>query len=253
MLINWFTVFAQIVNFLILVYLLKRFLYGPIIRAMQEREKKVALKMQSAEKARKEALMRSQDLDRQRVKLDEEKEQILDEAKKEVATWKENEVGQIREQISQQRQAWVDTVESEKQAFIQQLKQKVICQTLKISRKALCDLAGEDLERLAVQRFTEKIRSAIEENKHLISGIGDQISVRSGFEMDQTQQQQITQTLNGFFPQAHATGFDIDRNIGFGIELIAGDWKVSWNLAVYLGKMEEEVLASLASACGATP
>ena len=41
MLVNWFTVFAQIVNFIILIYLLKRFLYGPIIRAMEEREKKM--------------------------------------------------------------------------------------------------------------------------------------------------------------------------------------------------------------------
>ncbi len=49
MLINWFTVLAQIVNFLILVYLLKRFLYGPIIRAMQEREKKIARRLQDAE------------------------------------------------------------------------------------------------------------------------------------------------------------------------------------------------------------
>ena len=37
MLIHWFTVLAQIINFLILVYLLKRFLYGPIIRAMEEK------------------------------------------------------------------------------------------------------------------------------------------------------------------------------------------------------------------------
>ena len=42
MLIDWFTVAAQIVNFLILVYLLKRFLYGPLIRAMDAREKRIA-------------------------------------------------------------------------------------------------------------------------------------------------------------------------------------------------------------------
>jgi len=36
-LIDWFTVIAQIINFLVLVYLLKRFLYGPIIRVIDER------------------------------------------------------------------------------------------------------------------------------------------------------------------------------------------------------------------------
>ena len=38
--INWFTVIAQLVNFLILVWLMKRFLYKPILNAIDEREKK---------------------------------------------------------------------------------------------------------------------------------------------------------------------------------------------------------------------
>ena len=39
--IDWFVFFAQIVNFLLLVFLLKKFLYGRIVKAMDERERKV--------------------------------------------------------------------------------------------------------------------------------------------------------------------------------------------------------------------
>ena len=42
MLIDWFTVSAQVVNFLILVWLLKRFLYRPILNAIDAREKRIA-------------------------------------------------------------------------------------------------------------------------------------------------------------------------------------------------------------------
>jgi F-type H+-transporting ATPase subunit b len=42
MLIDWFTVAAQIVNFLILVWLLKHFLYKPILDAIDAREKRIA-------------------------------------------------------------------------------------------------------------------------------------------------------------------------------------------------------------------
>ena len=38
MLIDWFTVVAQAANFLVLVWLLKRFLYKPILGAMDARE-----------------------------------------------------------------------------------------------------------------------------------------------------------------------------------------------------------------------
>jgi len=50
MLIDWFTVGAQIVNFLILVWLLKHFLYKPILDAIDAREKKIAAELADAER-----------------------------------------------------------------------------------------------------------------------------------------------------------------------------------------------------------
>ena len=49
MLIDWFTVGAQALNFLILVWLMKRFLYKPILRAIDEREKRIASELADAE------------------------------------------------------------------------------------------------------------------------------------------------------------------------------------------------------------
>src|SRR5580700_2283763 len=61
MLIDWFTVAAQVVNFLILVWLLKRFLYKPVLAAIDEREKRIATQLQDAEKKKAEALKEQTD------------------------------------------------------------------------------------------------------------------------------------------------------------------------------------------------
>ena len=53
--IDWFTVVAQIVNFLILVWLLKKFLYGPIIRAMDDRERRIASRLEEANARERQA------------------------------------------------------------------------------------------------------------------------------------------------------------------------------------------------------
>ena len=55
MLIDWFTVIAQVVNFLILVWLLKRFLYRPILNAIDAREKRIAAKIADADAKEAEA------------------------------------------------------------------------------------------------------------------------------------------------------------------------------------------------------
>ncbi|GAH31154.1 unnamed protein product, partial [marine sediment metagenome] len=55
MLIDSFTVIAQIINFLILIYLLKRFLFNRIIKIMDDREMQITGQMQDAETAKEEA------------------------------------------------------------------------------------------------------------------------------------------------------------------------------------------------------
>jgi F-type H+-transporting ATPase subunit b len=52
MLIDWTTVSFQVVNFLLLIVLLKRYLYGPILRAMQRREEELSAIRKEAEDKR---------------------------------------------------------------------------------------------------------------------------------------------------------------------------------------------------------
>jgi F-type H+-transporting ATPase subunit b len=59
--IDWLTVIAQIVNFLILVWLLKRFLYHPVITAMDRREQRIAERLQLAEQREQAAIESRQD------------------------------------------------------------------------------------------------------------------------------------------------------------------------------------------------
>ena len=97
MLINWFTVCAQAVNFLILVWLLKRFLYKPILHAIDEREKGIATQLAQAEakvaeaqKERDDFQHKNEVFDQQRAAMltkatDEakaERQRLLDEARK---------------------------------------------------------------------------------------------------------------------------------------------------------------------------
>jgi hypothetical protein len=55
MLIDWFTVGAQALNFLILVWLMKRFLYKPILHAIDAREKRIAAELADADAKKAEA------------------------------------------------------------------------------------------------------------------------------------------------------------------------------------------------------
>jgi F-type H+-transporting ATPase subunit b len=76
MLIDWFTVFAQGVNFLVLIWLLKRFLYKPVLAAIAAREKSIIDQLKNAEQKKSAAQterdafqQKNEEFDRQRAAL----------------------------------------------------------------------------------------------------------------------------------------------------------------------------------------
>src|ERR1035437_8882170 len=91
MLIDWFTVIAQVINFLILVWLLKRFLYRPILDAIDAREKRIAKELAeaNAKQERDEFRHKNEVFDQQRAALlsqatiaaKAERQRLLDEAR----------------------------------------------------------------------------------------------------------------------------------------------------------------------------
>ena len=66
--INWFTVIAQVINFLMLVWLLKKFLYKPILDAVNEREKKITDQLKDADD-KKLLLKKNRMISKRRTKI----------------------------------------------------------------------------------------------------------------------------------------------------------------------------------------
>ncbi len=78
--IDWFTVIAQVINFLILVWLLKRFLYKPILHAIDEREKGIATQLAQAEAKKAEAQQERDDFQHKNEAFDQERAALLKKA-----------------------------------------------------------------------------------------------------------------------------------------------------------------------------
>ena len=245
MLVDWFTVLAQIVNFFILIYLLKRFLYGPIIRAMEEREKKMVSALDKAKNAEKEALQRSQELEREKQSLVSSKERLLAEAKAEVNAWRESTLKASKEEIETLRQSWMNRLNADRQAFLNALKRRIAEQIIEISSSVLKDLANENLEKQIIKAFLEKVSVKKEEFIHEDSN--RPVSIQSGLPLSEDQVQELRERLGQWFSITSSIQFTVVPDLGMGIQILAGDQKVAWNLAEYLEDLEKEIMDGLFS------
>ena len=79
--LDWFTLIAQIVNFLVLVWLLKHLFYGRVIRAMNEREARIAGRLEEAARTRASAEQEAELFRTRNRELEEQRDGMLARAR----------------------------------------------------------------------------------------------------------------------------------------------------------------------------
>ena len=90
---NWLTFLAQIVNLFVLAWLMKRYLYRPIIDAITKRQKYISDKVKAAEQASEDAKKREQELNTSIDDWQKSKQNRQDELFKELAKQKHQQNG----------------------------------------------------------------------------------------------------------------------------------------------------------------
>lgn len=242
MLIDWFTVSVQIVNFLILIALLKHFLYGPIIRAMDERERTIAARLSDAATAKREAETNAAILAREQEGFARTRSHMELEAHQEINRWKEESIERIKDEIKAQRSNWQQNMLNEQESFLQKLKIHISQQVFLVAQKVLADLADSSLESRLLETFLRKVH---QEPGEIIEKNGlnyKTLQVTTGFPLDNQQKDTLQSKLGRIFSSFSGIDFSEDDTLGLGIRLLANDQKWEWNLSRYMRDIERDII-----------
>lgn len=249
MLINWFTVIAQIVNFLILVVLLKYLLYNRIIKAMDEREGKIQLHLKEAEEKEQAAEQEAQSLREKNRDFDEKREYMLAQAKKEADARRKELIQEARQAATNLRLVWQEAVRREKESFVLNLRKMAATQAYSITRKAFEDLADAEPEERMVDVFLARIQKIKKKERDaLVASIkeaGNEVVIQSAFEITSKMRTKVTQALHRHLSGEIAPRYETTPDLIMGIELKTRGRKIAWNLRHYLDTMEENALRTL--------
>lgn len=243
MLIDWFTVIAQIFNFLILVALLKRFLYGPIIKAMDEREARIAARLEEARRHIESAEQEAQTYREKIRDLDSHRSEMLEAAGQEAEARKSHLLREVREEVSNRRTAWYETLQQEKAAFLHDLRRHAGAKFVQISRQALGELAGAELERRILRVFLkrlEELAAGSDFHESLVRS-GSQVAVTSSFEIPADLRILMEETFRSRIALECTFRYETSPDLLCGIELKANGVRVAWSLEDYLGELEKDL------------
>jgi len=243
--IDLFTFIAQLINFLVLVWLLKRFLYKPILKAVDEREKHIAMQIQEAETLKKEATIELDNFKHKNNEFDLQREGLLNTAINEANSKRQNLLEQTHGDIENLRLQLQESIKTEQQNLSSSIINRTRKEVFSIVRKTLQDLASTSLEDQIGGVFLNRIKNLDSKEKDLmLSEIRQnkgEIIIRFAFEPSPNQQMTITDFIRNEFFVETKVKFETDPKLVSGIELVAAGYKLAWSIDDYLVTMEESI------------
>jgi len=242
--IDYFTIAAQVVNFALLVFLLKHFLYQPLLKLMDEREMKIISRQKAAEDARSEAEAEAQSYRKKKEELSAEHEELLVKAKEDAKEFKADIMKKARDEIEETKIEWQRDLQRQRDDFISDLRKYSGQQLYAISRRALRDLANEDLERQIMIAFINRLRNLEEPEREMIRDFlrdPDQIiTVRSAFNVPEDIRQQIKDALAAHAQAEVSVQFEVVDDLISGMVMSAKNVEIAWSIAGYLDSLEAD-------------
>jgi F-type H+-transporting ATPase subunit b len=245
MLIDWFTVVAQAVNFLILVWLLKRFLYKPILNALDAREKRIATELANADERMAEAGKERDEFKRKNEEFNQQRASLLINAEDEATAELQRLLDEARKESEALRTKWQEALRNEHQSLSEELTRRTGEEVFAIARKTLTDLATTGLEEQMTDAFIRRLHELSSTERaglqSAFKAVASSAIVRSTFRLPAAQRRAIEGVVKDVLAIETQVQFETAPELVSGIELTANGHKIAWSIGHYLASLKKSV------------
>lgn len=252
MLIDWFTVTAQLVNFAVLVWLLRRLLYRRILDAMDTRQAAILSEAERADAHRRRAESEADAYAEKLAQFEKEYAFKMQRAEEEISAFRSGELARAREEIRSQRAEWSQSLDRQKREFIEELRQLVGDQVCEVARKLVSDLADASLEQQMLRHFVTSIATRPADRDSLLAAIDGKAATllfETTFPVDLGTETFARDRLGAILPSGCEIRFHQSERAAApcGIALHTAGHLLEWNVDSYSRQLAENVAMALAA------
>jgi len=237
MLIDWFTVFAQLVNFLVLMWLLRRFLYRPVLNAIAAREKGLQAERDAAGQARKQAEIEARQLADARAEFERQRQQLLEDAMADARAERQRWLDAARRELLAMQAQSRQSIAAEYQRLQQDLVQKTIGEVYAVTDKLVRDLANAQLENLMAEQLLARLPDA----GQVVLPDGEAWTIVSTFALSDQVREKLAAGIHRHWPASGVVQFQQLADLLCGLELRVGGYRLAWNAADYLQALQQQI------------
>lgn len=240
---------AQIVNFALLVWLLNRLLYRPIVNVISARENAVKQRLQHAESLQDEARRELAAYQAQRTELDRAREQMLKEAREEARRVREGLLQQAQDDAEHARRRLKEQLAAETAELAQSVQEGIIRQAGAVTERLLQDMGGRTMGDGVIAALERRLQK----QPSLLVGVEPPLTVRLSFEPTAEQAAQVRAMLEraiGTELNDEAVAVVYDGSLLLGAEVHYDGTVLAWHARDYVSSWEQDAVKLLAGESG---
>lgn len=258
MFVDLFTVFAQIVNFGVLVLLLRRFLYRPILHKMEQRQAEIKDQQEETERLKADARALLAAAKGELEEIEEVRAVKLEKIGQEVRARREGMIQELRVDTNEAREAAKRDLARDAKRRVEELRNEIGQQMLLICRRALGDLAGVDFDQRALGLLIRQLeQQSADRSSQRRWTDSESFSVVSAHALGEEDRIRLRNAL-GMFAAGGGGGsggagdpkveFQVSSALIGGLEIRAADQKLAWSIGSFIEDLGETFRKQVQSA-----
>jgi F-type H+-transporting ATPase subunit b len=246
--IDWITVVAQLTNFLILVWLLNRFLFKPVMKLMAERESLIESRLRDATVESKKAQLALEEHVDAKAELEVRKNEILTTAISLANEEQQRLLETARKDIEERRISWLKNLDDEKLDARNAYRYATASSTRLLTDALLRKISNASLNEQMISSFLEQLEDLDPTVISKLKNENNALTIVSAIDLNSTSKQTLTGAINGVAKHMMTIDYKVDKDLIAGVQLTANGVCLDWNLQNMLQAMDSQVLEALETA-----
>jgi len=232
--LNWSTFVLEIVNFLILVWILKHFLYKPVLDVIARRRAGIEKSLADAADMQKNAEKLRQQYESRLAEWNEERQKAREVLTHEIDDERAKKMDELQTALEKEREK-ASVTEARRQAdAVQKIEETALLQGARFASRLLQQASGPEMETRLVELVINELgRLPAERTSALRNSYGKMpraIEVVSAYPLAENHRQELEQALAAVAGENATTHYKQDSDLLAGIRITIGAWVLGANL-----------------------
>ena len=243
--ISWFEIIAQIINFFIILFILQKLLYKPVLNAMAKRQERIQKSQIEADEKMIEAKELIAKYDKRIADIQKEKRDIMDDARKEAEEKKESLIEGYKKEADNKRKVYLKEIENEKERFTKNLRKNLGNSAIKIAAHTLDAISSKELDVEMFNTFILNLEDLTQNIPNHDVLKEETVSIHSSRELSQDERKTIENVLKDQIKNLREINYETDSSLILGYELNLQTYTVHANVKNYLSEIEKDIINDL--------